>query len=314
MAGLGLFNNDSEHKDMFKKRNQIFYLDETKMQKNASTIKRIKFDYTEDTGVFLWNKTKSQYTSFHPVWISNSFDDFTSLEELEITCGRADMSVNHKIVGYTFFDSKILSENKFENLSSLKVNRANFYSLNDLKSGIEKLSNLKSLELRISNEILSKTFDNLNNLESLNLGGNFMKTLEKHAFSTLNNLIILDLSSNRIESIESDAFFGLKSLTHLIMSSNRIKVIGANTFSGLTNLTHLKLSRNRIRTLEPNAFFGLKKLTNLDLDGNLIDTIKSNAFFGLEKLQHLNMKGNQAKINYTNIYKYALRSQVEILK
>ena len=92
-----------------------------------------------------------------------------------------------------------------------------------------------------------------------NLSGNLLKsdyetapneisTLKESIFEDLNNLQSLDISWNNIQEISSDSFHGLTNLYSLKLSRNKINSIDFRSLNGLNTLNTLDLENNLIPT------------------------------------------------------------------
>ena len=112
------------------------------------------------------------------------------------------------------------------------------------------------------------------NLASLDLSNNAVKDLKPLA--DLKNLQSLDLSNNRIEDLTP--LGKLVKLQYLKLDGNKIEEI--NGLKDLKKLSALYLSKNRIKSLKPLE--EMSKLSSLYLDGNRISNISS-----LKKLKWL---------------------------
>jgi Leucine-rich repeat (LRR) protein len=172
------------------------------------------------------------------------------------------------------------------------------------------------------NAIAWDTFNELRNLEHLDLSDNKLVTVENKLFKQLENLKKLLLQKNHISAFEPNAFNGLKKLEELNLLSNKFETIDDDLFAGLTALTSLHvfkamnmsnrnlveidvsflkiygslekldLSQNKILSIPANAFSHLKELQYLHLENNEIHMIDENAFSGLVSLTYLNISNN----------------------
>ena len=186
--------------------------------------------------------------------------------------------------------------NLFENpLHNLPVN-----ALSDMKN--LRYLNLRSCQL---NEIKEGTFDNLNHLESLNLGDNNLKELDRQLSSLPIQELYLD--QNKLEAIPSinpanlkilrlqenlltnesliDAFHNMPKLTHLFLNENQIDLIGNSIFDELSHLEFLLLNGNKIQHVDGNCFKPLINLKELWLMDNPLP--ESGYYNGTEAIQNL---------------------------
>ncbi|XP_012215061.1 protein windpipe isoform X2 [Linepithema humile] len=89
-------------------------------------------------------------------------------------------------------------------------------------------------------------------------------------FDNLTNLEHLDLSAGHLKKIKSGSFRFLNKLKSLNLGENRIEYLELASLEGLTHLRSLNLRRNAIRQLPP-ALMRLKSLKHLDVYGNPIE-------------------------------------------
>ncbi|NXJ60314.1 TLR5 protein, partial [Rostratula benghalensis] len=114
----------------------------------------------------------------------------------------------------------------------------------------------------------SLIFQNLGNLEWLNLFKNKINQIQRQAFFGLGNLKRLNLSNNLLGELYDYTFEGLHSITHIDLQQNHIGMIGENSFSNLVNLQAIDLRDNAIKRLPSfphltSAFLGDNKLMSV---------------------------------------------------
>lgn len=189
------------------------------------------------------------------------------------------------LIRFTKLNSLCLRENLIESISevdSLPVETMEDIDLYDnrikhISKYINKLINLKNLDLSFNNIKHIKNLDKLTSLENLYFVQNKIKRIE--GLNTLTNLKNLELGGNDIHEIEPDCLQGLNNLEEIWL--------GKNFIPKLINLHHLKslkilsIQSNKIKKIE-----GLEELTNLEelyLSHNFIESIE-----GLEKNTKLN--------------------------
>jgi Leucine-rich repeat (LRR) protein len=179
---------------------------------------------------------------------------------------------------------------KFPKLTSLDLSRNKIPIEYGMMKGGENLKKLilnrKGLldENKEDVEITGETFENLTNLEELDLRSNHIISIKKNAFKS-SKLKKLKLNFNEIKVIEN--LEGLPQLEELDLKYNNLENI--DFLINLTELKTLDLSNNKIRIII--AFESLKSLTNLeelDLSWNPIKVFTENALESLTKLKKLN--------------------------
>ena len=125
-----------------------------------------------------------------------------------------------------------------------------------------RLNNMRIEELR------SRDFSGLGNLDGLYLKNNEITTLPDSLFLGLYGLSALYLHNNRLVTIAPKAFLGMNNLEVLTLYDNDITALPKGVFSGLTNLTELWLYNNRLTSLPDSMFAGLGSLKTLSLSRN----------------------------------------------
>lgn len=150
-------------------------------------------------------------------------------------------------------------------------------------SGIELLTNLRSLNLSKNDITDLSPLNALQNLEYLNLDGN-TKISDLSPLKSLKNLKGLLIKSSELTSIKS--LSELKNLETLIIqgaSFERPRFSNITPLENLVNLKYLDLSGNKISDLSPLS--KLNKLEYLNLSSNRITDISSlESLVALEKL------------------------------
>ncbi|VEN50585.1 unnamed protein product [Callosobruchus maculatus] len=147
------------------------------------------------------------------------------------------------------------------------------------------LSNNKVIHIHFS-------FEFYENLVSLNLSDNRIKTLGNSNFNSQKNLTNLDVSNNQIENITKDSLKGLKVLTHLDLSNNTLQDIHSMAFRDLHSLTILKLNANKLVHLEEHMFKNNKELRKLYLSDNQFLRIPTAALADALHLHFLTLSRN----------------------
>ena len=157
----------------------------------------------------------------------------------------------------------------------------------------DKLERLKRLSLTEIDVIRPEVFEELNNLEYLNLTSSELGSLAGNWFKDLMELETLDISNNDLVMIEDDAFVGLVSLKNLDASNNNLQQIGRFAFKPFsTDIENLDLSDNHLETLQEGLFSHLWSLKVLNLQSNDIVSLPSKIFEDLELLRELHLQDN----------------------
>lgn len=149
--------------------------------------------------------------------------------------------------------------------------------------GLDKLTDLKVLELRFSYIKKIDGLENLSSLKKLRFDDNEISKIE--GLDKLTNLSHLVLDNNKISKIEG--LDKLINLNYLNLSNNKISKIEG--LDDLTNLQILNLSHNKIVKID--NLDNLRNLQKLYFTSNQIINIEG--LDNLKKLQHLNLINNQ---------------------
>ena len=232
---------------------------------------------------------------------SRVINNLTRLKHLEILeCSIGDpesIKFNSSLEYLTFDDNNIIELNlttsliQLENLKELTMSG---YAWGQFNPNV--LKDLKKLEscFLSRNEIktIANQFPYIENLITLDLTFNHIKTLNRMIFNNLLNIKYLQLGCNQFENIQSGIFDSLKNLEELALNSNRLKKIERGLFSKLTNLKSLFLYENDLMELDCDVFENLNHLQTLSLENNKLTKLEHGLFFQLGKLEFLNLKNN----------------------
>ncbi|MFH4983497.1 hypothetical protein AB6A40_010206 [Gnathostoma spinigerum] len=150
-----------------------------------------------------------------------------------------------------------------------------------------KILNLAHNHLR---NLRKGTFANQISYEELDISFNNIARLDSETFGN-DNVLHLDLSGNELKTIPRHALSSIRnSITKLILRQNKIRSIEAVDFAGMSNLTELELADNYIETIDESAFSMMPKLESLDLSHNPIISWDPRAFKELSpSMQMLNL-------------------------
>ncbi|SPR01251.1 unnamed protein product (mitochondrion) [Plasmodiophora brassicae] len=157
--------------------------------------------------------------------------------------------------------------------------------------GLQKLQSLELTGTEVSS-INANTFAGLPSLQYLQLYSNRITTLKRGAFRDMTSLTMLILDGNQIESFDKNVFRGLSRLETLSVKENQIAAIGPGMFAGLISLIMLDLTDNQIESIDADAFDGLPHLDRLFLNNNRIASIAPGAFTRTKYLDMLHLTGN----------------------
>lgn len=103
-------------------------------------------------------------------------------------------------------------------------------------SGFQKITSLDGL----------LDIPNIQSIQALHFGGNYISTLSVGMFKDFTSLVILNLNDNRLRELKKGVFDGLTKLQWLLLEKNEIRTLDAGVFSNLTNLMTLNLKGNHL--------------------------------------------------------------------
>ncbi|KAJ8940810.1 hypothetical protein NQ314_010568 [Rhamnusium bicolor] len=203
---------------------------------------------------------------------------------------------NLKILDLSF-NQLVTLNNSFDPLVSLRVLKLHDNQITRIYGN--EFSNLKSLlSLNLENNILTNFTINIepdNHLRILNLAKNKLTTdgIKMGSFQNLNNLEELDLSQNYIKNIPPKFFQGLFLLRVLNLHHNKIRELSTGTFTGLPHLMTLNVSSNYLETAKVSGQLLLHSLHTLDLADNNLKKFDYIEFIAqLPRIASINLLGN----------------------
>ncbi|XP_066154722.1 insulin-like growth factor-binding protein complex acid labile subunit [Euwallacea fornicatus] len=187
------------------------------------------------------------------------FQDLVLLRELYLNNNDLKMLNKDTFYGLANLENLDLSNNKLSELNGSVANlgQLKFLTLsNNLLTMITRteLTGLKSL-VTLDLSMNSLYFFNINigppnSLRMLNLSRNMLgySILKEGQFNDLKNLENLDLSRNSLTSVFPKLFIGLFNLRELQLAENNITKFPLGVFSGLPSLKLINVSNNRIES------------------------------------------------------------------
>ena len=175
------------------------------------------------------------------------------------------------------------------------------------ENGIEKVTpftftgmdNLISIDLSQNyiRTLESGVFGN-NYLNEVNMSGNLLKELEEETFVNLPILESLDLSHNNLIGIKNGAFDAIPRLKKLYMTHNRLSSYKGDYFANMgndTDLHTLDLSHNELTYLYPESFVYHPQLTLVNFAHNKFSFFPTQFIRNLKYLKDLKLNDNLIK-------------------
>lgn len=274
-------NINNVENDAFKNNFDLQYID-----LSINKITELKFSVLEDnTHVKYLNLSHNKLTTLeHGVFQSND-----NLEVLDLKDNKLDslpVGIFDFLYNLTYLDlsrnllvGEVMNSEIFNDLTKTKFLDL---SRNDLSGTPETIfSSFSVLDTLYLHKCLLDevpnfvTRSNLKTITNLDLSTNHIaKLVHKGIFENLYNLEILNLGANVIDEIDEIVFLPLRNLKTLILRKNRLEILANNLFQSLKSLAFLDLSYNDIEFIPVDAFQGTS-LKNLNLEYNRFTFLES---------------------------------------
>lgn len=193
--------------------------------------------------------------------------------------------------------AKLLSSLRdLRNLTVRTLNgRKTNYNLELEKGAFDNMPQIEKLDLSWNNiwQIQHPLFCSLSNLVTLNISWNLLKDITELGFQDVGEEKVSEKHPRRqleSTSVRPSCFLDVQSLD---ISNNQISVLPINGFSSLKRLRVLNLSNNVISMVADEALHGLRSLESLDLSGNKIVALSPAMFRDATKsLKELRLQNN----------------------
>lgn len=169
-------------------------------------------------------------------------------------------------------------------------------SINTIPTNIfNVLTNLRALEITDSGTIaiIPPSFSFAQRLEYIRLVDNNIPVLFDFSFFLIGSTMeSLELRGNGITSLDADVFFGLVNLRHLSLGDNNLRTLSPRVFAPLTNLRSLFVYQNFIEILDGRLFNNNRQLETISFERNSINSIGPNILNPLDHLRTLWLVNN----------------------
>lgn len=179
-------------------------------------------------------------------------------------------------------------------LTSLQLdyNRVAALSGDILRSIAQQVTSL-TIARNVVRELPSRTFEQFERLEYLDLSGNLLTTLNHATFAGLQTTLIgLKISQNLINNI-GDGSLNFESLQVLDLSVNQLNRLERDVFNLMPALEVLNISHNpHLTTLPVSIVHKNLELKIIDLSFCNIQTLSANFFSRSSKVTHINISNN----------------------
>jgi insulin-like growth factor-binding protein complex acid labile subunit len=128
---------------------------------------------------------------------------------------------------------------------------------------IQALSFVNNKNMKYLPQNIGETFPNL---IAMSFSGDSIVNISKKNFKNLNQLKSINLSGNKIKSFKPDTFEDLINLEQLILDNNEIEYIEETTFTYLKFLKKIKMVGNKLNNFNPKLFEGMTELQEISFD------------------------------------------------
>lgn len=133
-------------------------------------------------------------------------------------------------------------------------------------------------------------------MKFLNLQHNDISLIETGAFDDMPELQVLELDFNAIKEIDPHWFSGSPRVRRLTLAENQLRDIPEAAFHNMgENIVDIWIMNNKISTVHPKAFEGIRKANHLWFYDNKIGKLDDDLFANVERIEHLSFGGNQLK-------------------
>ncbi|XP_065222752.1 protein toll-like [Planococcus citri] len=227
----------------------------------------------------------------------NESDYINLIEEIKLKSTFNQLVIEHcRVPNLSFFEYlRILNIRSVKNVSfHSSTESPTYFNSNHF----EKLTFVETLNLQDNHivELAEQIFNDLDNLEELNLSGNELKSLPVKLFEPLKKLRRLNLQRNNFMNLNENILRYIPALTYLNLCDNHLNYVSTSLFNSAYNLTVLKLCNNNITILENGVFENLQFLNETDLSDNKLTSLPGNLFDKCGNLKILKLNGNSLKM------------------
>lgn len=203
----------------------------------------------------------------------NDSSDICIIDDRFVDTPSWEIERNRKIktLKITNLQSENLPVNVGESFPNLISYSASETSFRILKR--ENLRHLRMLELLSFKNgqlirIRRDAFEDVPNLQRLELDYNLIKVISPENFREMQKLEFMSLSNNEIEEVSPRMFRNLLNLKEINISNNKIASITGETFKSNRRLRNIYIKNNNLMFVDSTTFNGLKELKVLSLNGN----------------------------------------------
>ncbi|XP_070539663.1 toll-like receptor Tollo [Ptychodera flava] len=189
--------------------------------------------------------------------------------------------------------------------TSVFLTNCSFQGFLDFPNKVWQYTTILMLQGNNITHISENQFENMTDLQELNLAMNSITWIEEGALRYLSKLTYFDLRSNKLQTVSGSEFSFMPNLQYLNLNFNNISHIHMNSFKSLRNLEYLLLDHNRLEDIDVGMFEMTTKLKELSVDHNPYVCTCQLWWVNLQEfiLSHENVIPNKYDINCTTPYK-----------
>lgn len=204
----------------------------------------------------------------------------------------------------------LLLEDMYEEIK-VQASNETLVLLEGAVKGFRNLERLTLADMRITS-IVPGAFQDLPNLETLDLRRNLLEEVRDGVFSFLNVTQLL-LQGNKIKQISPSAFDNMEFLEVICLDNNRLTAVDPQWFGNTPNVQYISLKQNLIESLPLRAFNNVRGAhetddgdmvtTDIYLTKNRIEIVDPGAFDNFEVLGDLFLNSNKLKALDPHVFK-----------
>ncbi|XP_054708254.1 toll-like receptor Tollo [Uloborus diversus] len=221
---------------------------------------------------------------------------------------QSDHTVAMSVTCESLFFESSLAPASFSHLRNLKALQFKQCKIKEVpRDAFSGLTELKNLSIRTMNDewgefslsIHPESFNELHQLETLDLGHNKLQKFTDRTFCHLSSLKTLNLTQNELTSVISHVDgvskvyeFCVNDLSELDLSHNKIMQVEANDLKYFKSLRLLRLAHNYIASLDCNILKDFSKLQVIDMSYNHLSTLPAMLFEDSPDIREMNLQNN----------------------
>lgn len=159
-------------------------------------------------------------------------------------------------------------------------------------NGINETLQILTIRNNSFTSLPEDSFENLRNLQELEIGFNEFLDISDYTFNGLSKLLFLSLSNCNIRNLKLTWFNDLTSLGSLFLNYNRLTLIPDGIFNNQNELYEVNFNGNRLSTLNSEAFGNLSSILYISAVNNIINLIDPKLYDESENLYNLFLFNN----------------------